>query len=130
MRAVLLDTNALAMVLTGDARLPNAARDTIANASIASVSAISFYEIGQKVRLGKWDAMAPFVDGLVDQVRADGFNLIALSPADALTAATLDWAHRDPFDRMIAVVAKREGALLVSSDAAFDQLDGVERVWT
>jgi len=40
----------------------------------------------------------------------------------------LDWDHRDPFDRMIAVVARQEDLLLISADAAFDGL-GVEHLW-
>ncbi len=128
MKPVILDTNALAMVLTEDARLPKRAKHVILNAPLASVSAISFYEIGQKVRLGKWDAMVPFAKQLVEIVAADGFNLIALNPHQAIQAALLDWTHRDPFDRMLAAVAIREETLLVSSDAAFDELGKIDRV--
>ena len=116
MTPVLLDTNAFAMALTGDERLPTLAKDAILEASSASVSAITFYEIGQKVRLGKWDAMAPFVEKLVDIGMADGFDLISLNPKIALTATLLEWSHRDPFDRMIAATAIGEGLRLVSSD--------------
>ncbi|ARE42303.1 hypothetical protein RGUI_4277 (plasmid) [Rhodovulum sp. P5] len=128
MTALLLDTNAFAMVLTDDPRLPGTARDRIGASMRAAVSVMSFYEIGQKVRLGKWPEMAPHALGLVDRALADGFDLIPLSPAAALEAALLDWDHRDPFDRMIAVVARQEGLALVSADAAFDVL-GLARVW-
>lgn len=129
MRPVILDTNALAMVLTGDDRLSEALKDLIGSAPRASVCAISFYEIGQKVRLGKWDAMARFAPDLVDIVIADGFDLISLSPDHATKASLLNWSHRDPFDRMIAVTAMEEEADLISSDDAFDALAGVRRLW-
>ncbi len=129
LKPVILDTNALAMVLTDDARLPQNAKAVILQSPLASVCAISFYEIGQKVRLGKWDAMAPFVQDLIDIVTADGFNLIGLNPHQALRASLLDWSHRDPFDRMIAAVALSEDAALVSSDTAFDALGAVDRIW-
>ena len=40
----------------------------------------------------------------------------------------LPWHHRDPFDRLLAVQAEIEGAVLVSCDAALDQF-GVRRLW-
>ena len=129
MKPVLLDTNAFAMVLTDDARLPVRAKDAILQASSTSVSAITFYEIGQKVRLGKWDAMTPFVERLVDIASEDGFDLISVNPMIALAATLLEWSHRDPFDRMIAATTISEGLHLVSSDEAFDQLEGMTRIW-
>ncbi|MDF0600873.1 type II toxin-antitoxin system VapC family toxin [Psychromarinibacter sp. C21-152] len=128
MSGLLLDTNAFAMALTGDARLPEAARVRIETADRAALSVITFYEIGQKVRLGKWPAMAPHAPGLIDLAREDGFDLIPLTPAAALEASLMDWDHRDPFDRMIATVARHEGLPVVSSDAAFDAL-AVGRIW-
>jgi PIN domain nuclease of toxin-antitoxin system len=126
--AVLLDTGAFAMALTADPRLPDAARTAIETADRAALSAISFYEIGQKVRLGKWPEMAPHAAGLVDRARADGFDLIPLSPAMARDASLLDWDHRDPFDRLLAATARGEGLVMVSPDAAFDGI-GLARVW-
>lgn len=128
MKALLLDTNAFAMVLTDDPRLPERARQRISAAERAALSVISFYEIGQKVRLGKWRAMAPFAPGLVERAHDDGLDLLPLSPSAALEASLLDWDHRDPFDRMIAVVARQEGLILVSADTAFDTLE-LPRLW-
>lgn len=130
MQQVILDTNALAMVLTDDQRLPEKAKQTILNAAMVSVSAISFYEVGQKVRLGKWPEMEPFAQDLVEIVRSDGFNLLSLTSQQAAHASLLEWSHRDPFDRLIAAVTLLEGALLVSSDMAFDQLEKLDRFWS
>lgn len=128
MSGVLLDTNAFAMMLTDDPRLTDPARAAILTAPRVALSVISLYEIGQKVRLGKWPEMEPFAAGLADQARQDGVDLLPLSPAVALEASLMDWPHRDPFDRMIACVARAEGLVLVSSDAVFDGI-GVARTW-
>ena len=128
MTAYLLDTNAFAMALTDDPRLPAAARARMERAARLAVSAISFYEIGQKVRLGRWSEMAPHLGGLEARARADGYDLLPLSAAAALEAAQLDWVHRDPFDRVIAATARKEGLPLLSSDAAFDVI-GLARFW-
>jgi PIN domain nuclease of toxin-antitoxin system len=89
---------------------------------------VSLYEIGQKVRLGKWPALAPFAAGLLERALGDGFDPLPLSPGAALAAALMDWDHRDPFDRLIAATALAEGLPVVSPDAAFDAV-GVERIW-
>lgn len=128
MSALLLDTNAFAMVLTDDPRLTDTARDAILGATRVALSVISLYEIGQKVRLGKWPEMEAFAPDLAVQAQNDGIDLLPLSPAAALQAALLDWEHRDPFDRMIACVARAEGLDLVLSDTAFDAL-ALSRIW-
>lgn len=128
MTSLLLDTNAFAMILTDDPRLPESARMQVTMAERVALSVISLYEIGQKVRLGRWPEMEPFAARLADQAREDGFDLLPLSPSAALEASLLPWDHRDPFDRMIAVVARHEGLPLVSSDSAFDALD-LRRIW-
>ena len=61
---LLLDTHVWAWTLTNDRRISDRARREIADADTIFVSAISFFEIAQKVRIGKWPEMAPDVDRL------------------------------------------------------------------
>lgn len=125
---LLLDTGPLAMVILGSDRLTKTAVEAILSADGVMVSVISFYEIGQKVRIGKWPEMAPFVGELEALTTERGITIAPLSASVSLRASLLYWAHRDPFDRMIAAVALQEGCAVVSSDAAFDTV-GVQRVW-
>lgn len=133
MKAVLLDTHAWAWSLAGDARLSALAVKTMEGAGTVMVSAISVFEIGQKVRLGKWPEMEPFLDRLPELIEAQGGVPLSLTPEICLGAAKLDWAHRDPFDRMLAAMALRHRLALVSTDEVFDELKGrdgwVGRVW-
>ena len=94
-----------------------------------AVSGISFYEIGQKVRLGKWHEMATYIENPEQSAGSDGYDLIPISAKPCLEASLLDWDHRDPFDRMIAAVARLESLSVISSDQAFDGI-GIERQWT
>ena len=129
MTSYLLDTNAFSMALTDDPRLPQRVRTRMREADRLAVSAISFCEIGQKVRLGKWPEMAGHVASLEQRAGSDRYDLIPLTAAACLDASMLDWDHRDPFDRLIAAVARLESMPVISSDQAFDEI-GIERHWT
>ena len=52
----------------------------------------------------------------------------ALLDTHALSAGSLNHAHRDPFDRMLAAQAMAEHMTLVTSDSACKTL-GAETIW-
>lgn len=130
---VLLDTHVWAWSLTSDKRLSSRALEVIETADTVSISAISLYEIGQKVRLGKWPEMVPYHFELADLAMLQGSRVLALSAKASLAASILDWQHRDPFDRIIGATALVEGLTLISADVVFDELSQFDnwpgRVW-
>ena len=91
------------------------------------VSAISFFEIAQKVRLGKWPEMAAYVDQLPALLVSQRGVVASLEAEDCLMAGTMEWPHRDPFGRFLAASALRRRIPVVSADAMFDQV--VVRIW-
>lgn len=127
MTSILLDTHAWAWSLAGDDRLSKTAVAAIETADIVLVSPITFFEIAQKVRLGKWPEMTPFVGRLAAVLGEQGGSVAAFDPEICVTAGTMAWAHRDPFDRLLAATAMRHGLPLVSADIVFDGI--VRRVW-
>jgi PIN domain nuclease of toxin-antitoxin system len=124
---LLLDTHVWAWSLTDDRRISARARDEMAEARTILVSAISFFEIAQKVRVGKWPQMAPYVDRLPDLLASQPGVAASLETADCLMAGTMEWAHRDPFDRLLAASALRRRVPIVSADAVFDAV--LARIW-
>lgn len=124
---LLLDTHVWAWTLTDDRRISDHARKQIAGATTIIISAISFFEIAQKVRLGKWPEMAPHVERLPELLASQRAVPTALEAADCLTAGTMDWPHRDPFDRLLAASALRRRIAIVSADNVFDAL--LTRIW-
>lgn len=133
MGAILLDTHAWAWTLTDDDRLSAVARAALAEAEAVHVSPISFFEIGQKVRIGKWPEMAPFLAGLPALLVEQGGFVATLTPEICLLAAAMDWPHRDPFDRLIAATCIRNELILLSADGVFDGFSGpalaLRRLW-
>lgn len=133
MTAVLLDTHAWAWTLTGDPALSPAAIAAIRAADAVHVSTISFYEIGQEVRLGTWPAMAANAGDLPSLLRRQGGHEAPIDGETAGAAAMLDWPHRDPFDRIIAAAALVLRLPLISADPVFDDLrpafPAFRRIW-
>ena len=127
MTAVLLDTHAWAWSLAGDDRLSPRALAAIEAADTVFVSPISFFEIAQKVRLGQWPEMVAFIDQLPGLLQSQGGTVAAFGPGICLDAGMMDWAHRDPFDRLLAATARQSKCGLVSADVVFDGV--VTRVW-
>jgi PIN domain nuclease of toxin-antitoxin system len=123
----LLDTHVWAWSLTNDRRITDRALSELTKAQTILVSAISFFEIAQEVRLGKWPEMAPYVDRLSDLLERQRGIATALEAADSLIAGTMAWPHRDPFDRLLAASAIRRGIAIVSADTVFDAV--VARIW-
>ena len=133
MRAVLLDTHTFIWSLFLSSELSATARGMIEAADAAYVAPISFYEITQKHRLGKWPELDPVIGQLLPLWRAQGTELAPYTAEIAFLAGAMQWNHRDPFDRMIAATAIALACPLISKDAAFEALDGSPewhgRIW-
>jgi len=125
--AVLLDTHAWVWSLSGDERLSRPALAAMGAATSVFVSPITFFEIAQKVRIGKWPEMEPFVGQLPELLREQGGSVASLDPAICVAAGMMDWAHLDPFDRLLAATAAHLRLPLVSADVVFEGI--VARVW-
>lgn len=133
MTRILLDTHVLAWSMIDPARLPAAVLGAVETATAVLVPPCTLHEITLKVRNGKWDDMAGHAGQLDSICLAQGFEFAPYTARMAMAAGALDWAHRDPFDRMIGATALELRCPLVSRDPAFDGLQGVSgwcgRLW-
>lgn len=126
----LLDTHALLWAVSEPAKLSARARNAIADRGNGlAVSAASAWEIGTKYRLGKLAYAAPIVQNFAGVVARLGASVLSVDVEHALYAGTMPWVHRDPFDRMLAAQSVLENLPLITSDNAFDDLEGVRAFW-
>lgn len=128
--SVLLDTHALLWLLTEPAKLSPAAAELLGDREAGLlVSAASAWEIATKHRLGKLPQAESLIDGYQRHLDRADIETIPISADHALTAGALQWGHRDPFDRMMAATCMIESLPLVTSDSAFDSLNGIRIFW-
>lgn len=126
---LLLDTHALIWWFLDAPNLSAAARKAITAAQEpVYVSAVSAYEISNKVRLGKLPQAAALDGAFEDFLVAQQFEPLPITVGHAREAGALAIAHRDPFDRLLIAQALAEGLVLVSNEAVFDGF-GVRRLW-
>ncbi|WP_064710130.1 type II toxin-antitoxin system VapC family toxin [Rhizobium bangladeshense] len=123
---LLLDSHAVYWWTIGSDRLSIKARSLIEDkANTILVSAVSFYELDNKMRLNKLD-LKP--QELRAAVFASGLQTLAINDLHAELAAAFDWDHRDPWDRILAAQTRLEHCAFLSLDVAFDSVLH-ERVW-
>ena len=126
---VLLDTHVLLWWWSDPARLTDTVLALLKDSrNRVLVSAASAWEVATKYRIGKLPAGGRIVAEWEERIATDGFLQLAVSHAHALKAGSLEGAHRDPFDRMLAAQSLIEDVPVVSSDAALSTL-GAARVW-
>jgi len=127
---LLIDTHVLLWMLTAPDRLSTTIRPILSDRRTQlMVSAASALEIATKQRLGKLPQADALVRGYSRHLARLGVSTLAISSEHALHAGGLDWAHRDPFDRILAAQSMIEALPLVSADAAFASLNGIRVLW-
>jgi PIN domain nuclease of toxin-antitoxin system len=112
---LLLDTQMVLWSTYDDVRLPAAARQKIANASAIYVSAVSLWEIGMKLSIGKIK-LPISMDDLEARLEAANAVPLALTWGHAVRAHDVAAFHPDPFDRLLLAQAVSEPLHLLTTD--------------
>ena len=119
---LLLDSHVLLWWPHGNSRIRASWADAIGDPNNECfVSAVTAWEIEVKKRAGKLD----FASTVPDVAADFGFVTLDISPHDAGLAGSLDWEHKDPFDRMLVAQALRRELTLVTGDDAMLTAPGV-----
>ena len=128
MKSYLLDTHTLLWYFGGNNDLSAVAKQLMADPdNRIIVSLISIWEIAIKVSLGKLNLPKSLPD-LERSIREEGFELLSLNLEEINIVATLEWHHRDPFDRLLIAQAVSLKIPIIGKDEVFDRY-GMERLW-
>ncbi|MEN8253937.1 MAG: type II toxin-antitoxin system VapC family toxin [Verrucomicrobiota bacterium] len=130
---LLLDTHVFLWAMMDTEKLSALAKYELQNPeNTASISAISFWEIGMKHSLGKLELLG-FLPSALPEIasRKMGFKLLGLDVETASRFGDIPKLHGDPFDRMLIHQAVQTGSCLVSADRQFTQYrpHGLKLLW-
>ena len=95
------------------------------------LSMASVWEIAIKVGLKKLTLSSSFGDFMTKSITGYGLTTLPITVDDCVDYESLPFPlskHRDPFDRLIIVHARRNGMSIVGADTDFDAY-GVSRLW-
>ena len=128
---IVLDTHALLWWALDPEELSARAADTVSRmeAEGGFASSISLWELAIKVKRGQLD-LPIVVDELARRLERGG--VVEVLPVDTrtwLTSVSLDWAHRDPADRVIVATALNMSLPLLTKDRIIQGFPEVVTIW-
>ena len=125
---LILDTHALIWFINGDQQLPGKSIQLIQNLeNKCFISIASIWEIAIKLSLGKLELYGGF-DEISKIITRYEFELLPVTFNHIQTLLTLDYHHRDPFDRIIISQGISEKLVIVTKDVNFVRYNA-ETIW-
>lgn len=128
MKRLLLDTHAFLWWVDAAPALSRRASRAIQAADECWVSLGSAWELAIKISLGRLKLALPLARYFPEHLAANDFRQLEIGFRHVTRLETLDFHHRDPFDRLLAAQALTEGLSIVSADPIFKKYD-VKTIW-
>lgn len=119
---IFVDTQIVLWYLVGDARLTPSMQQRMENELILYSSA-SVYEILQLKQKGRIELNA---EKLLPWLDLAGFKEVPVTSSIMVLCHTLEFDHRDPWDRIIAASAHSLGCKLLTADQEFRKLSWLD----
>ncbi len=125
----LLDTHTLIWLLENNPQLSNRAQSIIVDeTNELFVSIASIWEMTIKSSLGKLNLSIPLSDLISQKLIPSDIQLLPIQLEHLAVLQTLQFYHRDPFDRILIAQAIADRLILLSADSAFKDYD-VDCAW-
>jgi PIN domain nuclease of toxin-antitoxin system len=129
----ILDTHTFIWFIEGSSELSVTARKKIEDVKNTShISVASLWEMSIKFNLGKLTVKGSPFKTLIDDINANGFQILDINFLHLVENVNLDSHHRDPFDRLIVAQAIIEDMNIIGRDIIFDSYlkgEKVKRIW-
>lgn len=115
----IIDTHVLIWFINGDKSLPETAINDIKNINNECfISIASIWEIAIKVNLNKLELKSGF-DKIINFLTDLNIEILPITFEHIQTLNTLEFYHKDPFDRLIIAQAIAEQLTIISKDENF-----------
>lgn len=125
---LLLDTHSLIWFLNGDDKLSEKAKSAIeepSNSKIVSIASI--WEIAIKISIDRFRFPKGF-KYFLDMVEDNGFEILPITFEHAVKLSTLEFIHRDPFDRLLIAQSMADSLTIVTKDDYIKQYQ-IHTIW-
>jgi PIN domain nuclease of toxin-antitoxin system len=125
---LLLDTHTLIWFLNGDEKLSAKVKDSIEDFNNTKfVSIASIWEIAIKISLDKFRFTKGFRHFL-NMIEENGFEILPISFEHTMVVSTLEFIHRDPFDRILIAQCKCDNLTFATKDEIIEQYK-IRTIW-
>jgi PIN domain nuclease of toxin-antitoxin system len=125
---LLLDTHTLVWFLNGDEKLSAKVKDSIEDFNNTKfVSIASIWEIAIKISLDKFRFPKGFRHFL-NMIEENGFEILPISFEHTMVVSTLEFIHRDPFDRILIAQCKCDNLTFATKDENIEQYK-IRTIW-
>lgn len=125
----LSDTHALLWIVDRNSQLSNTAQEIYLDEdNEILISIVSIWEMAIKISLKRLIIPGNLPEFVKEHVIGNNIQILNISLSHIYRLETLQYHHRDPFDRLLISQAIEENIPIISSDNRFDQY-GVNRIW-
>jgi PIN domain nuclease of toxin-antitoxin system len=99
------------------------------NRTSASISSISIWEIGIKIKKGKLD-IGISIEEFTRRLKKLGYiRIVPVDRAIWIRNLALEWDHSAPADRTIVATAQIDDLPILTKDEAIRRFKGIKTVW-
>lgn len=126
---ILVDTHVFVWYVQNNERLPKSIVSLINDGrNDILLSVVSVWEMAIKQSTGKLNLGSPYASFIEEQMKLNKMELLPIKLAHTEIVTTLQFYHRDPFDRLLMAQAIAEDIVIVSTDSIFS-LYPVQTMW-